>query len=185
MIKPAFHRLQTLSLAALVAAVATHVEAQAPTCPERGAESAAGLQESWILTGWEKEPGDGQFDFREKLGRFYHWVSPDVVLYDDFDPQFRVARSAEAYASIWTAPFTALTSAKHRVIDGPDAVYGRDYASTTLEFAARLEGADGQTVGIRTRSSLVWQCTSTGWRIVREHNSSRRITKEELGSLIP
>ncbi|WP_252270790.1 nuclear transport factor 2 family protein [Pseudomonas subflava] len=137
------------------------------------------------MVGWEKLPGEGAFDFRAKLGKFYDFTSPDVVLYDDFDPQYRVARSAAEYGTFWTAPFSAMKSARHRILDEPDTVIREDLATSTLEFAARLEAADGAITGIRTRSSLVWQCTAQGWRILREHNSTRQIERDEIDSLIP
>jgi ketosteroid isomerase-like protein len=71
------------------------------------------------------------------------------------------------------------------VIGEPEAIAGEDLATSTLEFGARLEMADGSIVGIRTRSTLVWRCADDGWRIVREHNSSRRITAEETQRLFP
>ena len=176
-----------LAAAAAVATLPVNalVTRAAPTCVSEGPASAGELQREWILVGWEKPAGDGPFDFREKLGRFYHWHSNNVVLYDDFDPEYRVARTPQDYGAIWTAPFTALKSARHRVIDGPEAIESGNLATSTLEFAARLEAGDGQITGIRTRSTLVWQCTADGWKIVREHNSSRRIGRAEIDAIIP
>ncbi|PMR74082.1 hypothetical protein [Billgrantia endophytica] len=91
------------------------------------------------MVGWEKHRGDS-FDFRQRLGHLYHWDSSDVMLYDNFDPQHRVAR---------------------------------------------LETAEGEIVGNRARTSLVWQCTSDGWRIVREHTSTRRVSREEIDAIVP
>lgn len=163
----------------------TAVAADTAACPMTGPGQITELHNEWILVGWEKHPGDGPFDFRSKLGKFYNLTSPDVLLYDDFDPQYRVARSADEYGAFWTAPFTAMRSARHRIMDAPNAIIGSGLATSTLEFAARLEAADGAITGIRTRSSLVWQCTEREWKIVREHNSTRRITQDEIDSLIP
>src|SRR5688572_14550221 len=99
-------------------------------------DKIAALHREWILVGWEKKEGDGPFDFRARFGKFYDFTSPDVVLYDDFDPQYRVARSAMGYGDIWTQPFTQLRSAQHGVIDGPEVITGADLATSTLEFAA-------------------------------------------------
>ncbi|MBA1271778.1 SnoaL-like domain-containing protein [Pseudomonas azotifigens] len=163
----------------------TATAAGASSCPTAGPGQIGDLHSEWILVGWEKHPGDGPFDFRAKLGKFYDFTGPNVVLYDDFEPQHRVARSASEYGTFWTAPFTAMRSARHRVMDGPDVIAGSDLATSTLEFAARLEAADRAITGIRTRSSLVWQCTAQGWKIVREHNSTRRVDQDEIDSLIP
>lgn len=167
-----------------IAFTGTAAAADAPAC-STSEQLVTDLHREWIMVGCEKRPGDGPFDFHAKLGKFYDFTSPDVVLYDDFDPQHRVARSADEYGTFWTAPFSAMTSARHRVMDGPDTLVRNGLATSTLEFAARLEAADGAITGIRTRSSLVWQCTAQGWRIVREHNSTRLIERGEIDSLIP
>ena len=142
------------------------------------------LHREWILQGWERRPEDEAFDFRAKLGKFYDFDAPGVLLYDDFDVDHRVAHSAAQYGAFWTAPFNALRSARHRVIDGPDVIATQDLATSTLEFAARLEAADGAITAIRTRSTLVWHCTGQGWKIVREHNSSRRVSEAEIDALL-
>jgi ketosteroid isomerase-like protein len=114
----------------------------------------------------------------------HDFASPDVIFYDDFDPQYRVARSAMGYGDIWTQPFTQLRSAQHGVIDGPEVITGADLATSTLEFAAALTAADGKVTGIRTRSTLVWRCSGSDWRIVREHNSSRVVPTREVQALL-
>lgn len=102
------------------------------------------------------------------------------MLYDDMSPDFRIARSADEYRALWETSFQALRRANHLVLDGPDTIIAGELATSTLEFGARLEPAEGQQViSIRARSTLVWRCTSDGWKIVREHNSSRRITPTE------
>lgn len=159
-------------------------ESHRGTCAANGPASPGELHREWIMMGWEKRRGDPPFDFRQKLGHLYHWDSDDVRLYDDFDPQHRVARSASEWASIWTEPFTALRAARHNIMDGPDVIDGGVLSASTLEFAARLETSKGEIVGIRARSSLVWQCTSKGWRIVREHTSARRVSREEIDALV-
>lgn len=167
------------------AAAQTTTEPRAAMCAAHGPASPGELHREWILVGWEKRRGDPPFDFRQRLGHLYDWNSRDVRLYDDFDPQHRVARSASEWASIWTEPFTALRAARHSILDGPDVVDGGALSASTLEFAARLETAEENIVGIRARSSLVWQCTSTGWRIVREHTSTRRVSREEIDAIVP
>lgn len=163
----------------------TGIEPRPEACAASGPGSPGALHREWIMVGWEKRRGDPPFDFRQRLGHLYHWTSSDVRLYDDFDPQHRVARSAGEWASIWTAPFTALRSARHDITDGPDVVDGEALSASTLEFVARLETAQGEIVGIRARSSLVWQCTSTGWRIVREHTSTRRVSCQDIDAIVP
>ena len=155
------------------------------TCATRGPASPGELHREWILVGWEKHRGDPPFDFRQRLGHLYHWNSDGVRLYDTFDPQHRVARSADEWASIWTEPFTALREARHSVLDGPDVIDGGTLSASTLEFAARLETSAGEIIGNRARTSLVWECTSGGWKIVREHTSVRIVSREEIDTIVP
>ena len=157
---------------------------QSQACAAEGAGGVAQLHRDWIF-GWDKKPGDPPFDFRAKFGRFYDWSGRDVHLYDDFEPQQRVARSPDAYGGFWAAPFTALARADHGVIDGPDVLSGAgDIAASTMAFVARLEAADGRITGIKARSSIVWRCHAQGWRIVREHNSTRQISPTETDALL-
>lgn len=160
--------------------------ATVPVCRLKGPGAVAELHRAWILTGWEKRVGDPPWDFDAKLAKYYDPSEGGLHLYDDFDPAHRVASSAAEYAAIWTPPFTALRSAHHAVVDGPDVMLGTgDMAVSTLEFAARLESANGTITGIRTRSSLVWRCRGGTWKIVREHNSSRILPHGAIDELVP
>jgi ketosteroid isomerase-like protein len=159
-------------------------DAQPRLCAMSDGSVVAERHREWILNWDRKTPGE-HWDFDEKFARFYDYDANDMVLYDDFDPQYRVARSPREYSAIWTPPFEALRTAHHVVIGAPEAIVGEDLATSTLEFGARLETAEGSIVGIRTRSTLVWRCANDGWRIVREHNSSRRITAAETERLFP
>ena len=170
-------RHRNLILATTVAlALATEVAAAQPStmpaCASTGDAAVATLSRNWLLVGWERKAGDGPLNFREKLGRFYDWSSPDVVLYDDFDPQHRVVRSPADYGAIWEPGFSALNTAHHRLLSDPFVIASSDLAVATFGWAARLEGGDGKVTGIRSFSTLAWRCTGDGWKIVREHNSS-------------
>ncbi|EOD66682.1 hypothetical protein H480_20319 [Amycolatopsis vancoresmycina DSM 44592] len=137
----------------------------------------ADLHRRWVF-GWERAEGDPPFDFRRTFGEFYDFGSPHVRLYDDFDPEQRVATTAAGYGEIWAPAFGAMISAEHVVDDGPHVVAGRDLAASTLRFAARITTPGGVT-DIRTTTSLVWHRTPAGWRIVREHNSSKVLAAGE------
>jgi ketosteroid isomerase-like protein len=151
----------------------------AAACSPSSASGPGELHRQWILEGWERREGDGRFVFANKLGRFYSKGS-DLHLYDDYDPQHRVARTASEYGGFWEGPFNNLKSARHAVTDGPDVLVGGGLAATTLEFVARLELPDGKVNSIRARSSLVWRCEEGGWRIVREQNSVRNVPPAEV-----
>ena len=172
----------SLALALPVAAEAQ--SATAPRCAASGASSVPELHREWILVGWDKPIAGQSWDFRDKLGKYYDWEARDVVLYDDMSPDFRIARSPEEYRALWEGPFQALRRAHHLVLDGPETIVGDTLATSTLEFAARLEPAERQPViSVRARSTLVWRCTGDAWKIVREHNSTRRIASEESRQL--
>ncbi|WP_050469232.1 hypothetical protein [Herbaspirillum chlorophenolicum] len=141
------------------------------------------LHRQWILEGWERSEGDAPFSFREKLGRFYS-SGNDLHLYDSFDPQHRVAHSAEDYCDYFEAVFNGFKSARHAVTDGPDTLKGEDFSATTLEFVARLETLGGKVIGCRARSAMVWRRENGAWRIVREQNAVREVPLEEVESAL-
>jgi ketosteroid isomerase-like protein len=134
-------------------------------------EEVAAAHVQWVW-GWERQDGDGRFSFGETFERFYDWSYDQTLLYDDFDPEHRVATSPAEYGAIWEPSFNNLRSAEHGVVSGPDLVTSGSLASSSLVFVARLETLDGTVTGIRTTTSLVWRLTDSGWRIIREHNSS-------------
>jgi ketosteroid isomerase-like protein len=158
----------------------------ASLCPLTGAASVGPLAREWILVGWEKKPGDGPLDFREKLGKFYDYGAnaEQAAYYDDFDPQRRLVHSAADYGAIWEPLFTALRSAQHGISFGPRLAYSNDIAVSTLQFVAKLTSADGKVTGIRTLSTLTWRCTAGGWKIMREHNSSQLVPAGQIDAAL-
>jgi ketosteroid isomerase-like protein len=128
------------------------------------------LHTRWVF-GWERGEGDSPFDFRKVFGELYDFDSADVRLYDDFDPEQRVATAAAQYGAMWEPVFQEMVAASHAVDDGPHVIVGQDLAASTLTFLARITTSETVT-DLRTTSSLVWRRTPDGWRIVREHNSA-------------
>ncbi|MFT4055243.1 MAG: hypothetical protein QM681_12120 [Novosphingobium sp.] len=176
------------SIAFIGAGIATPLvanAASAQSCPADGNAAPAALHREWILKGWEKHHGDPLFDFGKKLGHFYDWSGETLILYDDMAPDHEVAHSAERYGELFTPLFRQQREVRHAVIDGPDAIVDGRLAVSTLEFAARLVGPDGTVMGIRDRSTLTWRCRDDGWKIVREHNSSHGVSREEIDRLVP
>lgn len=143
----------------------------------------ADLHSRWVF-GWERDEGDAPFDFRRTFGEFYDFSSPDVRLYDDFDPEQRVATTAVGYGAIWEPVFQEMLAARHAVDDGPHIVVGGGLAASTLAFVARITMPDVIT-DLRTTTSLVWRRTPKGWRIVREHNSSKELPTGALDHVLP
>jgi ketosteroid isomerase-like protein len=143
----------------------------------------ADLHSRWMF-GWERNEGDAPFDFRRTFDEFYDFSSADVRLYDDFDPEQRVAKTAAGYGSIWEPNFHKMVSAHHAVDDGPHVIADHDLAASTLTFVARITMPD-VTTDIRTTTSLVWRRTPDGWRIVREHNSTTVLPTGNLDGRLP
>ncbi|MGA6161105.1 YybH family protein [Amycolatopsis magusensis] len=139
-------------------------------------ETVATAHAHW-LRGWDREPGDPPFDFREVQGEFYDWSAQDLLLYDDADPAHRVARSAEEYRSWWEPVFSGLAAAYHELADGPHVLVSGDLATSRLIFIARLVAADGTETVLRATSSLVWRRRPGGWRIAWDHTSSVEISE--------
>ncbi len=174
--------LATAITLALTGGSARTEEALRAACAAEGALSAGALHKEWLLSGWERTPADGPFNFRDKLGKYYLQTDGGVLLYDDFDPKHRVARSAAQYGAIWEPVFSSLRSARHRVVAGPFVTASADLAASMLVFVGRLEGSDGKITGVQTNTSTVWRCTPEGWKIIREHNSSAIIPAEDMDS---
>lgn len=169
----------------MMSLILSAVLAAATTCATAPASATPGeLHRQWILQGWERHEGDPPFRFHEKLGRFYSTGS-DLHIYDSFDPQHRVARSAEDYRRAWEATFDGLKSARHAVTDEPNVLMlGDGFASTTLEFVARLETPAGKVTGARARSAMVWRCEEGAWRIVREQNAVREVPAADVDAVL-
>jgi ketosteroid isomerase-like protein len=150
----------------------------------RSAKSAiAELQRRWILEGWEKQPGE-EFVFTKKVGEFYDWDNAHSTMHDTFDPQYRLARSPQEWSDAFEAPFQSMTSALHAVTDEPDVMVAGDFAASTFEFCARLEGGDGTLTGTICRTSHVWGLREGTWKIIREHTSCRLVPIEEVHELL-
>lgn len=178
------NRTTGFTIAALLALALSAPVAAAPSCPASGAASPGEMHRQVMLQGWEHKPGDPQFSFRTKLGRFYDWDATDGLFFDDFDPERRAVRSVAAYQDIWEPIFRGNRSATHAISDAPSVLIGTDLAASSLEFTARIETLAGEVTGIRTRSDLVWRCHPAGWKIVREHNSSRIVPVDEAERII-
>jgi ketosteroid isomerase-like protein len=141
------------------------------------------LHADWVF-GWERNDGDGPFRFADTFAQFYDWDSTDVLLYDDFDPQHRVASNAVGYGAIWEPIFNTVRNANHVIAEGPHAVLSTDLAASSLVFLARIEPLAGAISLIRTTTALVWRRTAHGWRIIREHNSTVRLSEGEYAAAL-
>lgn len=148
-----------------------------------GEEAVAGLHREWVF-GWERNAGDAPFSFRETFDRFYDWSFEAVMLYDDFDPEHRVAHSPAEYGEIFEPIIGSTRNLNHRIADGPHVLVSGGLAASRLVFEARIETGEGELMGIRTTTSLVWHLADDGWRIVREHNSTVEIPADQVEAIV-
>ena len=147
-------------------------ETAATIDPKTEQDQIAALHLRW-MNALVRNEGDPNLDFRSDLGDLYDFESPDVVLYDDFDPERRVARSADEYAAIWEPVFASVHTTRHAVSDGPHVLTGEgSLAASWLQFNGRVRMPDGGVLEFLSTSSMVFHRTGSGWRIAREHNST-------------
>jgi ketosteroid isomerase-like protein len=121
----------------------------------------------WVY-GWEQQP----FSFAAVFSDLYDFDATDALLYDDFDPAQRVATSAAEYGSFWDPVFGDMLAIHHDIASPPQVLETPALAVSTLTFTAHIETRTAAT-NIRTTSTLTWHPTPAGWRIIREHNSTK------------
>jgi ketosteroid isomerase-like protein len=149
-------------------------------------EDAATIRDlhAGFIWGWDREPGQGHWDFYEIQGRYYDRDFDGGRFYDDMDPEHRVARNVEEYRAIWEPTFNELRAATHRIEEGPEIFGTPELVSSRLVFLARLVTADGSVVDIRTHNSLTWYRFPDGWKIVGDHTSSQVLEPGEADRLL-
>jgi hypothetical protein len=137
-----------------------------------------------FIWGWDKDPDEGRWNFREVQGSYYNWDFDGGRFYDDMDPEHRVPRNVNEYQAIWEPTFNDLREATHRIEVGPEIFGTPELVSSRLVFIARLVTADGSVVDIRTHNSLTWYKFAEDWKIVGDHTSSQFIDSEEADRLL-
>jgi ketosteroid isomerase-like protein len=144
---------------------------------DRAAEVAA-LQRRWIFE-WDRRDSDPDFDFDADLAHYYDLDADDVLLFDDFDPERRVLRSAAEYGGVFVPAFNQMRAAEHAIERAPEVIVSGDLAATQMVFIARLTAGDGTVTATRAVNSQVWRSGDGRWRIVRDHTSVETIALDE------
>jgi ketosteroid isomerase-like protein len=163
-----------LMSAALLACSATFAAELAKDCPASGKGGVAELHRNWLLEGWERDAGDPEFNFRKDLGKYYDFSRTDLSLFDDFDPQLKVRNTADDYGSIWYALVPKFKSVHHKITEQPGVTAaGPGYSHSVMEFVFEVTPKAGEPMYLVSRTSILWRCTSDGWKIYKEHNSAR------------
>ena len=154
----------------LLVALTIPISARAASCPQEGPTAPLALHTEWIMKGWERHEGDGEYDFVQKLGKFYDLKDPRGVFWDNFAPGgTQLFDDAARYGANWKGLQDAARSVRHGVRDG-DAVIGDTVSSTTLGFVGRLEPLEGEIVAFDARSQIAWKCVEGAWKIRQEIN---------------
>ncbi len=152
-----------------------------PQSADDAAETVARLQRQWIFL-WDRKEGDPDFDFEKLFADHYDFEDPDgdVILFDDFDPQRRVLRTAVDFGRTFGPAFNDMRAAEHAIEEAPEVLVSGDLAATRMVFIAKLTDAAGQVVGTRAINSQVWRRGADGrWRIVRDQTAVEEIPVEE------
>jgi ketosteroid isomerase-like protein len=162
-------------------ALRTGTTPSGPQSVEDAVRTIAGLQRQWIFL-WDRKEGDPNFDFDTLFADYYDFEDPhgDVILFDDFDPERRVLRSAADFGRTFGPPFNEMRAAEHAIEEAPEVLVSGDLAATRMVFIAKLTDAAGRVMGNRAVSSQVWRRSGDGrWRIVRDQTAVVSIPVEE------
>lgn len=128
------------------------------------------LSRDWIEA-WSPQEDAENFSFMERFEDFYA-EGDNLILFDNADPQARIAKSAEEYGNIWDGLLPNLSYVDNRITSEPEVYIDGDLAVSTLVWSTTFISADGKEQRIPTISTLVWQRTPQGWRIVHEHGTA-------------
>ncbi|MCS0628104.1 hypothetical protein NX786_01925 [Telluria mixta] len=146
------------------------------SCPSSGKDGVAELHRDWLLTGWERDDGDPEFNFRNDLGKYYDFTRADLSLFDDFDPELKVRNTADDYGKIWYGLVPKFKSVHHKITEQPGVVAaGPGYSHSVMEFVFEVTPKRGDKMYLISRTSILWRCTPAGWKIYKEHNSARPV----------
>lgn len=160
-----------LQIATVIMSASTLGSVAMAASPSVDRRAISKLTQEWLTQGWRHLAEDPAFDFKTRLGRFYDWTAKDVYLFDDFDPQKRIARSPADYGAVWNAALPALKTFSNRVIGEPDIQVAGDLAVETVIYEITFELGDGKVRQNRILDTVVWRRGAAGWKIIREQGS--------------
>lgn len=135
------------------------------------------LARQWVEVGW-RHTHDEPFDFRKRLEQFYDWSSDNNQFFDDFDAERRVNMNVAGYAAIWDERIPGMLSLTNAIMGTPQTLVSGNLAAMSVQFVTSYTTANGSSGKAHTLTSLVWQHSVDGWRIIREHGSG--LTKNTL-----
>ncbi len=171
-----------MKITILAAAIAlTTAPALAQDCPQEGEGSPADLHSEWMMEGWERNEGDRDFVFAQKMSRYYDIANPAGVFFDNFAPgETQLFDDATVYGANWEDLQNGARSVLHALTGGDDMIVSGDVASTTLGFVGIIDRLDGEVIAFDGRSQLGWVCTDGAWKIRQELNYAGIVPPEEI-----
>ncbi|WUR12308.1 hypothetical protein E7V67_021785 [[Empedobacter] haloabium] len=101
------------------------------------------------MTGWERDAGDLDFNFRIDLARWYDFSATDLSLSDDFDLDLdlRVRATAGDYGKVWHALVPKFKSVHHTASQSPPSGRSSTTASSDTIHTSIGSATAGTTTG--------------------------------------
>ncbi len=128
------------------------------------------LTEQWRKI-WSPQENAKNFSFMERFKDFYA-ESNNLILFDNADPQARIATSAKEYGTIWNSLLPNLAYVDNHITSKPKIFVDGNLAVSTFVWETTFVSSNGKEQRVPTIGTLVWQKTKQGWRIVHEHGTA-------------
>ncbi|MDJ0589833.1 MAG: nuclear transport factor 2 family protein [Pleurocapsa sp. MO_226.B13] len=135
---------------------------------QNDATEIARLSRAWLEAISPKEDVKN-FNFMERMSCFYE-TGDNLILFDNADPETRIANSASEYGRIWDSLLRQLDYLDIQIIrepivfvDGNLAVSILVWKETTFTNSNRVEQH------LSFLGTVIWQRTEQSWRIIHEH----------------
>ena len=157
--------------------------AMAQDCPVEGNDAPLALHQAWIMEGWERNEGDPDFVFTEKMARWYDLEDPDGVFYDNFAPgDTQLFTDALEYGTNWEEFINGNRTILHGLTDAGSQVVSADVASTTQGFVGMVDRLNGDQISFDARSQIGWACVDGAWKIRQELNYAWIVEPESIAA---
>ncbi|MDN3516387.1 hypothetical protein QWY84_02080 [Aquisalimonas lutea] len=158
-----------------------HLYADEQSCDQNGYNAPLELHKHWIMEGWEKQEGDPEFVFAEKMNLYYDLEQPEGVFFDNFAPgEIQLFDNALVYGRNWEGLQAEASSVLHALTEGHSELVGGEVASTTIGFVGTIDRRAGSIIPFKGRSQIGWDCDNGQWKIRQELNYAWIVTREEI-----
>lgn len=128
------------------------------------------LSYAWIKA-WSPQENAKNFSFIKRFKDFYA-KGNNLILFDNADPQARIATSAKEYGTIWDSLLPNLAYVDNHITREPEIFVNGNLAVSTFVWETTFVSSNGKEQRVPTIGTLVWQKTAQGWRIIHEHGTA-------------